>query len=47
VQEAKLDHDMRPDEIKMGMEFWNAWSEFLDKEVRDGVKIQFVFTRSA
>lgn len=47
VQEAKLDHDLRPDKIKMGAEFWNVWAKFLDKEVREDVKIQFVFTRSA
>jgi hypothetical protein len=47
VEEAKLDHDMRPDEIKMEEPFWKAWSEFLAREVREDVRIQFVFTRSA
>ena len=47
VQEAKLGDDLMPDKIKMGAEFWGAWSKFLKEEVREGVKIQFVFTRSA
>jgi hypothetical protein len=47
VEEAKLDHDMQPDESKMKEPYWKAWSEFLAREVREDVRIQFVFTRSA